>query len=211
MAIDLRRFAQLRPFLYHLTAATNIARILRRRRLETAESLMRVGGRTDLIRTRRLEDCPRVLRIGEDNVSLRDQCPLYEGNIDLADGWTLGDVVSLLNRRVFFWPGDGEGAIRPGTRHYDRYSDEKPSILRIATVTLLEMNAEIGPEFCRYNSGSPRCVRAVRSPRGPQTFVTAARADFPPGQVVEVTFPEGVRLPDLVEIGPTPTGPWESR
>jgi hypothetical protein len=116
-------------------------------------------------------------------------------------------LLCQLNERVFFWPG-GPDISDYGQRHFERYRAEKPVILRVPTSDLFEANPESVPEFCRFNSGSPRCTKGLGSPRGPSTFIQGTTADFSPGNVVEVTFLESVLLPHSTKVGDSPDGPW---
>jgi hypothetical protein len=209
MPISAQKFLTLRPFLFHLTSSENLERILRTRRLESAMSLFRQARRTDLGRVRRRDHT--VVQVAGESVRLRDQAPLHEGNMALERNWTFEDFVAYLNNHVFFWPGAADGPIAYGVRHYERYAEEKPVILRIPTAALLASNARQHPHFCRYNSGSPRCSNGRKSPRPSRTFVTANEADFGVGGIVEVTFPGGVHVPDRIDVGRHPQGPWRSR
>src|SRR5205823_5203893 len=104
--------------------------------------------------------------------------------------------------------GSASGPIDYGVRHFNRYEDEKPSILRISLASLAEANEGLQFEVCRYNSGSPRWSRGIPSPRGPSTFVRPASASFSASQIVEITVPGLVRLPWNVKIGLSPRGQW---
>ena len=205
MAIDPQHFARIRPRLYHLTAAVNVDRIFRTRRLLSATRLFADAGRDPDGRRR---ECVQ-LRIGDDVVHVRDQAPLHAGNIDFQSGWCFEDLLADLNRRVYFWAGKDVGPSAYGVRHFQRYRSERPAILRISTAELLHRNEPALPQFCRFNSGSPRCVNGRKSPRGRETFVPAAVAPFRASDVVELTFVEGARLPPGTEIGFTPSGPWK--
>ena len=141
-------------------------------------------------------------------VVLRDQAPLHEGNMDLQEGWTLEDFVEQLNQRVFFWPGTEDGPIDYGLRHFGRYASERPHLIRVRLASLLAANPGAMAQFCRYNSGSPRCVQGRRSPRSERTFLDHADVDFQRNQVVEVTFRGEVGLPFDAELGDRPGGPW---
>lgn len=136
-------------------------------------------------------------------VELRDQSPLYEANILFKDGWEFRQLLDALNGRCFLWPGNAAGPNAYGMRHYARYRDEDPVILRVPTEALPD-----ALEFCRYNSGSPRWSRGEPSPRGPNTFRPATECDFVVGRIVEVTLPGPVALPKSAECGPSPNGPW---
>lgn len=193
MSFDIARFAALRPHLYHLTAAENVARIRAAGKIESAAELMHVAG--DLTYLRQKRHGHIRLEVDGAVVVIRDQSPLYEGNIDLQGGWSFEDVIESLNERVFFWPGGLTGPNDYGERHFERYRDEDPAIVRVNTALVVGSSENAEPEFCKYNSGSPRCSGGNRSPRGPETFVNAAQATFLASQVVEVTFPQGVLLP----------------
>lgn len=137
------------------------------------------------------------------------QAPLYEGSIEFQGGWTLGDFVRELNRRVFFWSGWERGLVESGKNHFGRYQQEGPTVIRVRFDTLRGRNAELTPYFCKYNSGGPRCYRGKGSPRGPDTFSSAEHCQSKRSDVVEVTFLEPVALPTNVEVSDHIAGPWE--
>lgn len=200
-------FARRRPYLYHLTAAQNIERIRRTKELECARSLLSAAGERRLIRERRPDSY--VITVGGEQVHIRDQAPLHRGNIELQTGWAFEDFVAHLNARVFFWPGTDAGPTSYGVRHYERYADDRPVIVRVSTESLLAINTDREPLFCRYNSGSPRCSYGRKSPRNSDTFQRGRNANFSPAEVVEVTFEGRVQIPTDSEVASAPTGPWE--
>ena len=206
MSIDSQAFAALRPYLFHLTARSNVAHIRISRRLHSMVVLARKAGRSDLLDVRRAEHVR--LTVNGNAVHIRDQAPLHEKNMLLEDGWSFSRFVRHLNERVFFWPGGPSGPIAYGLRHFGRYTQERPALLRISTEALFAANRKARPLFCRYNSGSPRWSRGVPSPRGPATFLPAKRAAFSPANVVEVAVVGGVVLPASTELGNNPSGPW---
>jgi hypothetical protein len=206
MPFTLARYAQLRPFLYHLTARANHSRIAELRRLESTAVLLVASRSIDALRVRRRSHLP--LRIGAHQVLVRDQAPLHAGNVAFAEGWNLADLVADLNRRVFFWPGGVQGPISYGQRHFARYAVEMPLIIRVRAEALFQSNPERTPLFCRYNSGSPRCNGGRPSPRGPDTFLSAECCQYGPANVVEVTFLDTVMLPPDVECADHPGGSW---
>jgi hypothetical protein len=57
------------------------------------------GGLRDDLRRERRGESVRVAVSGE-AVHVRDQRPLYEGNVLLEGGWSFGDLVAALNERV---------------------------------------------------------------------------------------------------------------
>ncbi len=181
------------PLVYHLTARANLARISQTRQLESAAALMRSAGRLDLLQVRRAESA--TIEVGGSTVILRDQAPLHAGHILFEDGWDLARLLESLNGRVFFWPGREGGPITYGQRHFQRYAEEGPVILRIRLRDLVEANPGRTPLFCRYNSGSPRTTGGRKSPRGPRTFLPCGQFPDDHRRVVEVTFEELVGLP----------------
>lgn len=201
------QFIKVRPYLFHLTHRDNISQIHRTKILHSAASLMQQAGNLTLLRQKRADYL--AIQIGSTTVKIRDQQPLYEGNISLESDWLFEDVIQSLNERVFFWPGREAGPISYGERHVQRYVNEKPVILRVTTADLLSVNPDIHPLFCRFNSGSPRCSNGVGSPRGPNTFVRCGQADFTPSKVVEVTLTEKANLPSTIEAADSITGPWK--
>jgi len=194
VAFSLLRFGQVRPYLYHLTSSDNLSRIRSLRRLESAERLLSKAGLPGLLPERR--PTHHLITVDGVPVRLRDQTPLFSGNIEYEDGWDFAAVVAHLNRRVFFWPGGESGPIDYGKRHHERYEGEQPAVIRVPTASLLRENRGNPPLFSRFNSGSPRCSGGRKSPRGSRTFLEAKRCDFTASEVVEVTFLNEVVLPD---------------
>ena len=207
MAFILSQFATLRPYVFHMTATENLEHIRQRRALTCAARLYDLAGAARPMEPRRA--CVR-LRVGDVLVIVRDQGPLHRGNIELRGGWDFQDVLADLNGRVFFWAGTERGPSAYGLRYFERYRSEGLAVLRVRCEELLAANAGRRPEFCRYNSGSPRCSGGAKSPRGPETFAAAEAADFTAGKVVEVTYADKAKLPARVDVGASPTGPWRS-
>jgi hypothetical protein len=199
-------YVTLRPYLYHLTAAVNLEHILDSGILVPAAQLLEQAGRTDLLRVRR--ERPEPLRLNGRTIQIRDQSPLIQGNVQLNGGWTFENLVEDLNARCFFWPGNDKGPIRHGVRHFERYKNDSPVLLRFLFSSLLSANPHIVPFFCAYNSGAPRCSNGRRSPRGPETFQPAAEFKSRNHQVVEVSFASDVVISSSAEIGTNPNGPW---
>jgi hypothetical protein len=199
-------YLKARPYLYHLTDSSNISRMARTGCIAPAIVLFERAARPDFLRRKR--DTHERIRIGRDVIVIRDQAPLHKGNLSLPAGYTFEEFVESLNSRVFFWPGTAPSPISYGIRHFERYKNENPAILRLTFASLLLANTLANATFCRYNSGSPRCSYGARSPRGPQTFVPAAEFEGTPSQVVEVTFASELALPADTEVGSHPSGPW---
>lgn len=204
MPFTLDQFARRFPRLYHLTAAMNVDAINRDGCLYPAAETFRQARSANLLCERRPESIVVPLPLGGGQRHIRDQLPLYEGNTALLGGWTFADFVQDLNERVFFWPGTEDGPSGYGRRHFARYAPrEDVRVLRLDTAALLSANPGLLPQFCRYNSGSPRCnpkskEAGKRSPRGPGTFLLGERFDGAVGSVVEVTFRGTVRLDGLI-------------
>jgi hypothetical protein len=78
------RFIAVRPMLFHLTARANLGRIRREGRLESAAALRARAGIEVLARQRRGKES--WVEMDGEPVHIRDQAPLYEGNIELLDG-----------------------------------------------------------------------------------------------------------------------------
>jgi hypothetical protein len=202
MPFTLPQLVSCRPFLYHLTASTNLPGIAESLRLQCANSLLAEAGRIHQSSVRRLHHLP-VLRNGR-TTHLRDQTPLIEGAIEFEDGWDLARFVHHANQHVFFWPGRNSGPIGPGLNHFERYRAEAPAILRLPTTALLETTLN----FSRYNSGAPRCSGGKYSPRGARTYLPASKFVGTASEVVEVVAIGACSLPSSVEVSHSPTGPW---
>ena len=206
MGFSEETYAQLRPYLYHSTNRDNVARIVATRRLESAASLLELANRKDALIKPRRQSLP--MRIDGYQAILCDRSPLHEKNIRFTNGWAFSEFVKYVNEHVFFWSGWERGLVDYGLRHFERYSSERPIILRVPFLSLRDQNPGAATLFCRYNSGSPRWSGGRPSPRGPETFQHALTCDFTPGQVVEVVFRDSVALSRDVEFANGFSGPW---
>ena len=193
MTTMLGRFVERRPFLFHLTARGNLDAIRSFGCLRPAAITLQRAGRNEWLERRRSEHL--LVDLEGQPVCIRDQRPLFRGNIELTGHITFEQFVALLNSKVFFWPGTNSGPNDYGRRHFLRYREEECAILKTPTRELLEVNPNSTPLFCRYNSGSPRCSGGRKSPRGPDTFIPAAVFQGAPSEVVEVVFSDEVVLP----------------
>lgn len=203
---ELKAFVTRWPYAYHLTSDSNIASICGGGRLESASTLLIRAGCQELLRQKRTRHTQ--IRVNGMDLSLRDQVPLHEGNVALKDGWQFSDLIEALNRLVFFWPGSAVGPNAYGCRHFKHYKHEGVVIIRVPMLDLFALNVEVAPLFCAFNSGSPRCSAGKPSPRGTETFLPAGRFSRPLSKVVELTFPDNVRLPKSAESALSPDGPW---
>lgn len=203
--MEVSHFTRLRPVLFHLTARTNLDHICADQRLLPAVELLDRAGRTPDARIKR-KDHLHVACNGT-AIAIRDQKPLHRGHIDLQGGWTFEDLLHELNSRVFFWPGNDAAPIGSGLRHFGRYISEDCVVLVMPTQQLFDANPDLPPQFCRFNSGSPRWTNGVAAPRGPDTFLPAERFAEPPGKVVETVFRGIVQLP-MASISVRPVTDW---
>jgi hypothetical protein len=195
--MDIEKFITLRPYLYHLTDESNLGNILINRTLNSTANLTKMvdlENRDKFLRTRRVGHTK--IGNGKLSFSIRDQDPLYENIIikNLKDGMNFGDFVYLLNSKVFFWAKQADLEI-----HYGRYVKQKeyPIILRAKTEEVFAANQN-KPQFCKYNSGAPRCCSwypEKAAPRGMSTFQTAEECKEAPSTVREVTFTNQCILP----------------
>jgi hypothetical protein len=206
MGFQLEDYQKLRPYLYHISPTRNIGRILAMGRLECTADLLQRAGRMDLLRMRR--DTDVALECDGQLVLIRDHAPLNPINIAFEAGWTLGDLVEYVNRRVFFWPGTATGPVDYGIAHFARYADERPVVLRVRLGSLLAANPGLLPQFSRYNTGAARQNRGRPISRGPSTFTAAGRFHGTPGQVKEVAFVGAVELPTDSDRAFALTGSW---
>lgn len=211
MGFSLEEFVELRPYmyLYHLTAESNIQRILALGKLKPAADLLHAGGRDDLLDKKR--ENAVTININGETVHIRDQKPLIEKNIEFTDGCSLERFIELLNRHVFFWPGGENGPNKSGREHWGRYKTERPVpvILRFSSDVLLTRENRGRVRVCKFNSGAPRCRNGRRSPRGEETFVDSKFAKFTKSRTVEVVLKGPLILSGKIWIGKTPGGPWK--
>ncbi len=142
---------------------------------------------------------------------IRDNRPLRPGSVQLQDGWSLADLFTELNSRVFLWPGRGHGPIRRGRSHFDRYASEGPVFtIRVPTLSLVAANADRELWVTRCNSGSARHHSGKPVPRGPATFQLPAQAPFRPSQVIELSYKGEAKLPSDTQWSKTFSGPWNA-
>jgi hypothetical protein len=127
--------------------------------------------------------------------------------MNLPEGFEYEDFVELVNGLVFFWPGDESNPIMHGQRHFDRYRNERPVILRVPTRDII---ADGNPAlYSNCNSGAPRCSRGKYAPRGPSTFVAANQFLGAPGRVIEVVFSGSVALPMTTVVKSVDATRWQ--
>lgn len=200
MPMELDRFCQRWPFLYHATDRRNLGSIATLRELLSAH---RLAPRMTFARPRR--EAVQVTGAGG-AVYLCDQAGLRKGHIEFQAGWTFEDLLRALSQRVFFWVGREVGPREHGVRHFDRYRASH-IVMRVPTSDLLR-SAHF--ELCQFNSGSPRTSEGRKSPRGPSTFLPSDRFDLPASHAVEVTLIGSVHLPASAKWSRELSGPWRS-
>ncbi len=201
-----QKFAKTRPFLWHLTAAKNIDRIIEMNRLDCAATILRDAGRNELIRKPRCEDKDDLThRVNGETVIVRDQAPLcHHKKVQWThDGWTLKDYVKYLNGFVFFFPGTEKGPVKRSEGFVKIYKQQQA--LCIPTEDLFMANQGTPPQFSCCNSGAPS-LRLNCPRRGPDIFVCGKKFEDKgkgkgiPSKVVEVAFRCRVDLPDPLEV-----------
>ena len=207
--MNLQRFLEITPYVYHLTDSDNFPTILASQRILSTKNIVEASGMPNpdiFLQSKRREHTE--ITVDGNIYKIRDQKPISEIVLarSLTDNWANADFIEHLNRRVFFWP-----SINRLVRHFNRYQDEQPIILRFRTSDLLVLHPQA--EFCRLNSGATRCnaVWGGNAPeRGPNTFVTAENFEQSPREVAEVTIPNFANLPNEFWTAPTPNGPLDT-
>lgn len=191
--MDLEKFIRERPYLYHLTSASNAQLIIEKRQLFSTNELLRMAEDESVLEVsykRRVGHYE--VKINGASYFLRDQRPISEKALAkcLTDNWSVGDFLHHLNDRVFMWP-----TLDRLWKHFTRYEEEKPVIFRFPTQDLIALNPHV--LFCRLNSGATRAnsyLGGKPPSRGAQSFLPAASFDFAVRDVAEVTFPKSCNL-----------------
>jgi hypothetical protein len=196
MGFSIAQYAVLRPTLWHLTHGQNLELIKKTGLLMPAKCLASAAA-----------DGPRRGRQITPGIPvLRDQDLLHEKCVEFEPGYSMGDFVNDLHKRIFFWSGWRDRPIRQGRDAINRYS-ESDILIRLP---FLEVARDNTPYFSCCNSGATRMQHGKPVFRGPKTFVEALDSDFPLSKVVEVTFVEPVKLPSVSDVARRLEGPWES-
>lgn len=197
MRFELEAFVRLRPWCYHYTALENASLIARARRMYCAAHWLEAAHQRHAVRSVRRQH-QYVIADGA-AVVLRDQRALHAGNVALDSGVSFQDIIELLNRHVFFWPGNGSGPVKAGARFAERYRTE--GLVRIGVRTEELIAANLGrTRLCSFNSGAPRCNKGRPSQRGARTFLPPDQYDRTAGRVQEVAFFDYVDLPDFERV-----------
>lgn len=206
--MDLEKFIEQRPYLYHLTSKANSANIIKRRLLFSANQLITDSKLADLQKMKREKRFEHFsLNVGGTEIMLRDQRPISEKALSkcLTDNWLIGDFLYHLNDRVFMWPTEDRLF-----RHFKRYAHEEPIIFRFLTRAILEVNPDA--KFCRLNSGATRAnsyLEGKAPDRGPNTFLSATDFNLPVRAVAEVTFIDKCFLPSKFSYSFNPSAQYQ--
>ena len=205
--MDLSDFLQEWPFLFHITAALNLASIEKQRRLYPATSLLKRSGNAHLMDCRRENDIH--IKLSGLDVVLRSQSrwPLTPNRIEFEAGWTLPKYIRALNSRVFFWPGKSDGPAR-GRHMAERLNRRPVTILRVSTASLLHYNNFLEPLFSPYDTGVVNCEERTKIRRGDSSFLSSSEFDREASKVVEVSFDAPVHLPHSTCVAFSLDGEW---
>lgn len=185
--MDLEKFIEKTPYLYHLTSQVNAHNIIYGRKLISANQLLERSGNAELLNVQRQKRKEHLsFEVDGVEVSLRDQQPISLVALPkcLTDGWNVGDFLYHLNERVFMWPN-----LKRLYAHYNRYQSENPVIFRFSTKDIIEANPHV--KFCRLNSGATRANSYLggKAPeRGSKSFLPSEEFEFGISNVAEVTF-----------------------
>ena len=209
--MDLKNFIQKRPYLYHLTHQNNSQNIIKSGIILSTTTIVEksdIEDETKFLRSRR--DSHTTVEIKGRKYHIRDQQPIFPKALKkcVKGGWNSGDFIKHLNDRVFFW-----STLKRLERHFARYQDEDPVILKIKTASIVEANPGNPPLFCRLNSGATRphpSYNGEAPPRGPNAFLEANNYNRNISSVAEVTFRDKCNLPRKFMTGKNPQGPWTS-
>ena len=205
--MNIEKFITERPYLYHLTSASNSKLIIEKKKLFSTNELVRMSKdkkQLPILRTKRLDHHEVI--IDGTSFFLRDQRPISEKALSkcLTDGWVVGDFLYHLNDRVFTWP-----TLDRLWRHFNRYKSEKPVIFRFPTIEVIRLNPQV--QFCRLNSGATRAnsyLGGKPPERGSKTFLPAEEFPLPVRDVAEVTFPKFCDVNIPFEYSLTPDGKY---
>jgi len=207
VAFTLRDYAQLRPFVYHVTSPSSLPFIQHTRELWSARDLLREAGHSELVTVRRRGPVP--ITINGYTLVVRDQARLTPGSIELPETVSLSDFVEYLNRWVYFWPGDVHTPKGRAQHLVKSVRDAPIAVVRAPLVDLTAENPCACPHFAGCNSGATRHHPITgKARRDLSTHRQCASFEGGRADVVEVVFSGRVRLPGSTEISYSLLGPW---
>ena len=190
--MDQREFLKTKPRLFHRTPKTNLVAVRARRILLSARALITLAEGKYTQTEPRVDS--RTLLVDGQLIQIRDQAPLLvRGQLQLEDGFTMAQLVALLDDQVYFWP-----ALSLGLSTATKYMDEEFALIRVSTEAMFKSNSR--PRFCRFNSGGPRANGGKPSRRGPDLFHPAQAFRETIARVNEVVFEAQARLPASAEV-----------
>lgn len=208
--MEIKKFIQSTPYLYHLTSQQNAKNIVDALRLYSANALIDMSDerKENGIKSNK-RFVHKTIHVNGKEVLLRDQRPISEKALGkcLTDGWGVPNFLYFLNDRVFMWPN-----LDRLTRHFNRYFDEEPIIFRFDTESILEANPHA--KFARLNTGATRANSYLggKAPeRGPKTFLSANDYEFSIGSVAEVTFEKSCIIAGEFGFDLHPEGKFKKR
>lgn len=207
--MDIDKFLELRPKLYHLTHKDNLESIKESNKIYSTDYIVKKSGITEpesFLKTRRVK--LKKVNFNGSEIYIRDQIPLHPSMINKAmDGTcTPGEYIYLLNKKVFFWPTKDRLE-----RHYNTYKDQNPVILILDTKEIYDLNKE-RVKFCRLNSGALRANfyhGGKPPPRGLNTFKSPEDYKSTPSTVAEFTVDEYCEIPEKFCTAKSPNGDYK--
>ncbi|WP_156123703.1 hypothetical protein [Flavihumibacter sp. ZG627] len=203
--MDIQKFIEGRPYLYHLTSKENAKKIVAQKKLYSTNRLIDLSDNPDYLKLKRERRIGhKEILIKTESYFLRDQRPISELALSkcLTHKWGVADFLEHLNERVFMWP-----TLDRLWRHYDRYAGENPVIFRFSSKEIIGLNNHA--KFCRLNSGATRANSYLggKAPeRGPDTFLSAKHYDLPIGSIAEVTFEKECNIDCNFHTSSSPEG-----
>ena len=131
-----QELVQVYPYCYHVTFATNLLGIRDSRAILSARMLMVEAGRAELVRSIRHTN---LILDGPRSATIRNQRAISPQLLHLPET-TLGDYISYLNSRTYFYPGGRKPSY--DTVRLWRRADLPSFILRIPTQSLIRANSQ---------------------------------------------------------------------
>lgn len=207
--MEIEKFIERCPFLYHLTSKQNAKSIIEGKVLYSANTLIDMSkNKTDKEVKTHKRFKHYLLNIDDNEILLRDQRPISEKALAkcLTDGWSVADFLFHLNNRVFMWPN-----LDRLSRHFKRYENEEPIIFRFPSKEMLLANPHV--KFARLNTGATRpnsYLGGVAPERGSKTFLAAMDYALNVNTVAEVTFEKSCIISSEYGIDKHPEGGFKN-
>jgi hypothetical protein len=204
--MKIRELAQAYPYCHHVTFTANFSEISRSGVLLSARTLMLESGHADLVPTLRRQNltlkCPR-------SVTIRNQRAIKPQNLELP-GITLGDYISYLNSRTYFFPGGARPSASAIWLWRKSDSDSPSIILRIPTLSLIEANIERELLVADCSVGATWSESRTKITRRTDEFQCLSIYAGPPSRLVELSMLECTYLPDDTAFAMRPDDIWTS-